>query len=76
MSVIETIAAGCYLLLSDIEAHRQLVPDDEFYFEAHNVNKLAELISKRISVGAESYSYNLARYDWGKIIKKIYGSNG
>ena len=70
MSVIETIAAGCYPFLSDIEAHRQLVPDDEFYFEAHSVNKLAELISKRISVGAEAYSYNLDRYDWGKIIKR------
>ena len=37
---------------------------------AHSVNKLAELISKRISVGAEAYSYNLDRYDWGKIIKR------
>ena len=69
MSVIETIAAGCYPLLSDIEAHRQLVPDDEFYFEAHDVAKLSELIRKRMATGAESFSYNLNRYDWGKIIK-------
>lgn len=69
MSVIETIAAGCYPLLSDIEAHRQLVPDDEFYFESHDVVKLSELIRKRMATGAESFSYNLDRYDWGKIIK-------
>lgn len=70
MAVIETIAAGCYPLLSDIEAHRLLVPDDEFYFEPHDVQHLSEKLQARLNTGESSYAYDLERYDWPKVIKQ------
>ena len=70
MAVIETIAGGCYPLLSDIEAHRLLVPDDEFYFEPHDVQRLSEKLQNRIDIGEANYAYDLDRYDWSKVIKQ------
>ena len=70
MAVIETIAAGCYPLLSDIEAHRLLVPDDEFYFEPHDVQRLSEKLQNRLNIGEASYAYDLDRYDWSKVIRQ------
>ena len=70
MSVLETTAAGCYPLLSDIPAHRALVPDDEFYFGAHNVDALALKLAKRIEEGPAIYEYDLSKYHWNRIIKE------
>lgn len=55
MAVIETIAAGCYPLLSDIPAHRQLVPENEYYFEADEISSDGIAISK---------------YDWERVISQ------
>ena len=72
MSVIETIAAGCYPLLSDIPAHRQLVDGDEFFFEANDADKLSELIKSGISMieNSEGNIPDVSMYDWSNIIQK------
>lgn len=70
MSVLETTAAGCYPLLSDIEAHRLLLPDDEFYFAPHDVDELARKLKERMSLGARAFTYDLSRYDWGNVIRE------
>ncbi len=70
MSVLETIAAGCFPLLSDIPAHRQLVPNDEFYFEPHDVDALAAKLGKRIAEDPTVYEYDLSRFHWSRIIKE------
>ena len=50
MSVLETIAAGCSPLLSDIEGHRQLFGEDaeSFFFPADDARKLASMLAERI----------------------------
>lgn len=68
MSVIEAVLAGCYPLLSDIPAHRQLISEDEFYFELGNTKKLAEKIRRRIIHGVQEWRYNLDRLDWEVIL--------
>jgi glycosyltransferase involved in cell wall biosynthesis len=72
MSVIETVAAGCYPLLSDIPAHRQLIESDEYYFETNNPTELAD----KIKVAMEKYEFgfgdtiDVSMYDWNDIIKQ------
>lgn len=72
MSVIEAIAAGCYPLLSDIPAHRQLVSGDEYFFETNNAEMLSELIDKKIRIieNSDEKLPDVAEYDWGNIIQK------
>lgn len=75
MSVIETAAAGCYLLLSDIPAHRQLIAEDEYYFRLEDVEGLEKKISEAMGdrdFGAGN-EVNVARYDWRKIVEKYEG---
>lgn len=72
MSVIEAIAAGCYPLLSDIPAHRQLVRGSEYYFETNNHDTLSKLIKNGISIienGSDKIP-DVSRYDWKDVMKK------
>lgn len=72
MSVIECVAAGCYPLLSDIPAHRQLVGGDEYYFEANNYDTLAKLIKNGIRMienGSEKIP-DVSGYDWKNVMQR------
>ncbi len=69
MAVLETIAAGCYPLLSDIPAHRQIVSDEEFYFQKDDVQGLAEKM-KRVM---KKFPYltnriDVEKYDWNNVM--------
>lgn len=72
MAVLETIAAGCYPLLSDIPAHRQLIPDDEYYFKADDVQGLAKKLKRIIAIeegdAVLKHDIDISRYDWENII--------
>jgi glycosyltransferase involved in cell wall biosynthesis len=72
MSVIETIAAGCYPLLSDIPAHRQLVEDDEFYFQVNDAesleSKIQRFIDRRDAI--INTSIDVSHYDWEIVINR------
>lgn len=72
MAVLETIAAGCYPLLSDIPAHRQLVADDEYYFSADDIHGLAKKLEGIIGKSAIDLRNNIdvTRYEWDNIIKQ------
>lgn len=70
MAVLETIAAGCYPLLSDIPAHRQLVPEDEFYFRPDDTEVLARKLQHRLDGGECSFVYDLNRYSWDAMMKQ------
>lgn len=72
MSVIETTAAGCYPLLSDIPAHRQLIADDEYFFKLDDLEGLAEKIQRVITdrkQGIENIA-DISRFDWKNIIQQ------
>ena len=70
MSVIEAAAAGCYPLLSDILAHRQLISEDDYYFDVDDVDTLAEKINKCISRGVNGLSMGIdvSKFDWEQVI--------
>lgn len=72
MAVLEAIASGCYPLLSDIPAHRQLIPEDEYYFGVNDVQELAEKIQSVIDNREEKLrkKINVKQYNWDVIIKQ------
>lgn len=49
MSVIEAAALGCFPLLSDIPAHRQLIAEGKYYFQLDNPQELVEKIKSVIN---------------------------
>lgn len=72
MSVIETAAAGCYPLLSDIPAHRQLITEDAYFFSLDDLEELAEKIQKIITdrkQGIENIA-DISRFDWKNIMQQ------
>lgn len=72
MSVIETAAAGCYPLLSDIPAHRQLIADDACFFKLDDLQGLAEKIQMIVTdrkQGIENKA-DIFRFDWKNIIQQ------
>lgn len=73
MSVIEAIGAGCYPLVSDIPAHRQLLSDDRFFFDLENVESLSEKLQGVIKAYNENVDVDIpdvSRYSWGNVIKE------
>lgn len=72
MSVIETVAAGCYPLLSDIPAHRQLIADDVHFFDLDDLEGLAEKIQRKITDRTQSIENiaDIERFDWPNIIQQ------
>jgi len=72
MSVIETAAAGCHPLLSDIPAHRQLIAGDEYYFGLGDVEGLAKKIQRAVrgEVVSPEGMIDVSGYDWKAVIEK------
>jgi len=74
MSVVETSVAGCYPILSDIPAHRQLLSDDSYFFETHDVDDLYN----KIMIAMQKYEEGLLmesipdmkRYSWDSIVNE------
>lgn len=71
MAVLETVAAGCYPLLSDIPGHRQLIGDDKYYFQPDDVEGLAEKLKCVIEKKKVDFEnqIDVSRYDWEQIIR-------
>lgn len=70
MAVLETAAAGCYPLLSDIPGHRQLIGDDKYYFQADDVQELADKLKRVMGACADlDCGIDVSRYDWEQIIR-------
>ena len=66
MSVIESTVAGCYPLVSDIPAHRQLLPEKHLFSlsdETELINKLKE----RMSYETGAFSLDMKRFNWKEI---------
>ena len=65
MAVLEAAAAGCRLLLSDIEGHRQFFRgSDELFFPADDAEKLAQALTRLLRMEPETlYSeYDIDRF--------------
>jgi len=73
MSVVETTVAGCYPLLSDIPAHRQLIADSKYYFELNDVDSLVNRLQKQMLLydgNNISDLPNMSLYCWDNIGKE------
>ncbi len=72
MAVLETAAAGCYPLLSDIPGHRQLIGDDQYYFEPDDVQGLARKLQKVLGEMCADLDcgIDVSHYDWEQIIRR------
>lgn len=72
MAVLETIAAGCYPLLSDIPAHRQFVKDDQYFFSMDDDKELARKIEELVkrTWNNDRKFINISKYGWENIISE------
>lgn len=75
-SVLEAIACGSHVILSDIPAHRQLMGelDSEIFFPVDDVdalaNKIQKLIKETASERSLSNSYHVGQFSWANSIQK------
>lgn len=71
MSVLEAMAAGCQVLVSDIPAHRQLIEKEASFFPCGDVTVLAEKIQREIDQYEKGidgvFDIQLQKYDWKQI---------
>jgi len=70
MSVIEAVTAGCYPLLSDIPAHRQLIEGNQFYFIKDSSEMLARKLYNRMKLWKEAWKVDTSRYAWETVIER------
>ncbi len=66
VAVVEAIASGCSVLLSDIEAHRMFVKDSNCFTDPNDIDSLAEKMQQFIS-GEKAFKANrelIKQYSW------------
>lgn len=67
VSVLEAMASQNVIIASDIEPHRQLLPEDCIY---HSEEELIEKLKKNMDRTEFINEYDIKEYDWVNIIQK------
>lgn len=67
MSVLEAIASGAYPLVSDIPAHRQILPERKCWFGVNDSSDLAKLFIESAKNVDMNVALDIEAYDWKKI---------
>ena len=70
MSVLEALAAGVYPLVSDIPAHRQILPVKDQLFGTNDVVKLSEKLMEAAQLTDWSLPIDISTYDWNAVMQK------
>lgn len=70
MSVLEALAAGVYPLVSDIPAHRQILPVENQLFETNDVVKVSEKLMEAAQLTDWSLPLDISTYDWNAVMQK------
>ena len=70
MAVIESVVAGCYPLVSNIPAHKQMLPK-EHLFALDDGTELVEKMRERMALGECNSNIDMRKYDW-KVITAQY----
>ena len=70
MSVLEALAAGVYPLVSDIPAHRQILPVDDQLFGTNDVVKLSEKQLEAAQLTDWRLPLDISTYDWNAVMQK------
>ncbi|MBB3646348.1 glycosyltransferase involved in cell wall biosynthesis [Rhizobium sp. BK619] len=75
-SVLEAIQCGAPVLLSDIDANRDLQLPDVHYFDPNNGTQLADLIEQAL-LDPESFTVNRNLFpDWDEVVETILAKIG
>ena len=68
MGVVEAAAAGCYPLVSDIEAHREMPLSDEHYFNINSTEELIDRLNKLMIRFPIDYKFDMITYSLNNVV--------
>ena len=68
LTVLESLSAGCYPVLSDIGGHRFIVDDDRFFFPPGDSEALRLRLQEAIDRGAKEFHIDISRFTWDRIV--------
>src|SRR3989344_6914682 len=69
LTLLESISAGCYPIVSSIEGYEEVLKDDKYFFSKGNINEIKEKIQKAITGKIGNISLNKEFY-WSNILKQ------
>ena len=70
MSVLEALAAGVYPLVSDIPAHRQILPVENQLFGMNDIVQLSEKLAEAAKLTDWNLPLDISAYDWKVVMQK------
>ena len=70
MSVLEALAAGVYPLVSDIPAHRQILPVENQLFGMNDIVQLSEKLAEAAKLTVWNLPLDISAYDWKAVMQK------
>ena len=71
ISLLEAMSYGVPVIVSDIEANKEVGLSEECYFPVGDIDALTEKISKAIKQGKRQVDYDMSKYDWDKIADQV-----
>ena len=71
LTLIESISAGCYPIVSDIDAHKEIIQNQDSLFKLKNPDDLKNKILN--SINKKQKKINILRFHWNNIMVKYGG---
>ena len=71
IALLEAMSYGVKVIVSDIPANLEICLPKEDYFPVGDVDALADKLAKVIEQPLERITYDMQKYDWGKIADQV-----
>ena len=71
IALLEAMSYGVKVIVSDIPANLEVCLPKEDYFPVGDVDALADKLAKVIEQPLERITYDMQKYDWGKIADQV-----
>ena len=71
IALLEAMSYGVKVIVSDIPANLEVCLPKEDYFPVGDVDVLADKLAKVIEQPLEHITYDMQKYDWGKIANQV-----
>ncbi|MFA6486268.1 MAG: glycosyltransferase family 4 protein [Candidatus Magasanikbacteria bacterium] len=85
LAVLEAMSFGLPVVVSDIPGHREIVPDNQFWFDTANADSLTERLKEILpqtellkKTGEQNRALVMEKYSWRDIalqVEQVYQSN-